>query len=278
MAGTAGRARCRPYAGTLKLPGICHTIGVSCNRRQFLKVFAVGAVASSVGGKSRVQTYASEVLPSSSPGPGKFTIKLSDYPALHNEFSSIRLSLNPMLGDFPHGRFYPILVNRGEGAQFYALSSECRHASCIVPAYNEANGGIVCPCHGSVYLIDGTVLPDQPSFENLRTYPIFFDGDETVTVEVPGLGFSVAGAVVQNGTRFRLDFRAYEHVEYEVRYRASLAEDWAVAPFALEAEAPADQLVLDGGNNEHDATVYVDRTTPAGFYAVSIRMLDLTED
>jgi Rieske Fe-S protein len=241
-----------------------------------LKVFAAGAVASSFQGKTWVQTYASEVLPSPN-SPGKFTVKLSDYPVLNNEFSSIRLSVNPMLGDFPHGRFYPILVNRGEGEQFYALNSECRHASCIVPAYNEPNGGIVCPCHGSVYLIDGSVLPDQPAFENLRTYPISFDGNDTLTIEVPELGYNVAGAVVQDGTRFRLDFRAYAHVEYEVRHRATLTQDWGVVPFALDAEAPADQLALDGGNNDHDATIYVDRAGQAGFYAVSMRLLDLTE-
>lgn len=249
---------------------------MSFSRRQFLKVFAVGAVASSFGGRSWVQTYASEVLPTPTPGSGKFSVTFTQYPILRNDFSSIRVSVNPMIGDFPFGRFYPILINRGEG-QYYALDSECRHASCVVPAYNEANGGIICPCHQSVYLIDGTVLPDQPATANLRSYPISFDGDETLTVEVPALGYNVAGAVVQDGNRFRLEFPAYAHVEYEVRFRENLTQDWTVVPFALTADAPSDQMVLDGGNEDFPAVVYVDRTTPAGFYAVSMRILDLTE-
>jgi Rieske Fe-S protein len=252
-------------------------MAMSYTRREFLKVFAVGAVTSTFGGRKLLQTYASEAVPT--PNTGVFKVTFSEYPALRNEFSSIRLSVNPLLGDGPWGRFYPILINRGEGSQFYALDSECRHASCAVPAYSEANGGIVCPCHGSVYGVDGTVL-QEPATENLRQYPISFDGDEALTIEVPGLGYSVAGALVQEGNRFRLDFRAFQHVQYEVRFRAGFAatEDWTVIPFSVTPDGPADQTIFEGGNDDQDVTVYADRTTPAGFYAVSIKMLDLTED
>jgi Rieske Fe-S protein len=251
---------------------------VSCTRREFLKVFAVGAAVSSFGGRKLTQTYASEVMATSIPNTGTFKVTFTEYPVLRNEFSSIRLSVNPMLGDFPWGRFYPILINRAEGEHFYALDSECRHASCVVPAYDEPNGGIICPCHGSVYMIDGTLI-EGPSTQNLRSYPISFDGNETLTVEVPGLGYSVAGSVVQDGSRFRLAFRAFQHVEYEVRFRAGLnaVDNWTVVPFSLTGDGPADQQVFTGGNDDEDVAVYVDRTTPAGFYAVAIRMLDVTQ-
>ena len=72
---------------------------VSCTRRQFLKVFAVGAVTSSLAGKKLVQTYASEALATAN--PGTFKVTFTEYPVLRNDFSSIRLSVNPMLGDFP---------------------------------------------------------------------------------------------------------------------------------------------------------------------------------
>jgi len=251
---------------------------VSCTRRQFLKVFAVGAVASSFGGKTCVQTYASEVAAAPGPNVGKFKVTFTQYPVLLNEFSSIRVSVNPMVGDFPWGRFYPILINRAEGLNFHALDSECRHASCAVPAYDEPNGGIVCPCHQSVYMIDGTAI-GGPATQDLRRYPISFDGVETLTVEVPGLGYSVESAVVENGSRFRLRFLAFQHVVYELQFRASFAatDNWTVVPFSLTPDGLADQIAYEGGNDDEEISVYVDRATPAGFYAVSIRMLDLTD-
>lgn len=257
-----------------------HSMDVRYSRRQFLKIFAVGAATSAWGPKRWVQTYAAEVQPAPAPKPAVFKVTFTQYPVLQNEFSSVRLSVNPMLGDFPYGRFYPILVNRGEGTQFYAMSSECTHAGCVVPPFMEFDGGIVCPCHQSAYAIDGHFLgrPDceEPCNQaDLRRYAISYDRNETLTVEVPEMGFSVAGGVVADGARFQLDFQSFEWVDYEVQFRPGFGAgtDWQVTSFSLTPDGPADQQVFTGNGNP--ASLFVDRTTPAGFYAVSMRMMEI---
>lgn len=42
-----------------------------------------------------------------------------------------------------------------EGAQVYAISTICTHLGCIVKATDD---GFDCPCHGSKFAKDGTVL------------------------------------------------------------------------------------------------------------------------
>jgi nitrite reductase/ring-hydroxylating ferredoxin subunit len=209
--------------------------------------------------------------------PGRFRISLDDFPVLNNEFTSIRLAVNPLLpgvGSYPDGNFYPILVNRGEGTQFYALDAECQHASCTVPIYEEAMGGIICPCHGSVYDIDGSVL-ETPATRPLRQYGVTFDGAKTLTVEVPGLGYEVTSRLVA-GDRLRLEFPTHLNATYEVRFRPSFQFDtnWAAIPFATSPEGPANVTSLTGDGDP--AAVFVERVSPAGFYAVSIVLLDLT--
>lgn len=184
-----------------------------------------------------------------------------------------------MLGDFPDGRFYPVLINRGEGPVFYALDSRCTHAACAVPIYKEFEGGSICPCHGSVYDVDGTIIgPVTEDQQDLTRYEIAFDGVDTLTVQVPGLGYCVSGAVVQDGSRFQLDFTAFQRIEYEVRYRPTMSgeTDWAVVPFSLTPDGPADQQSYVAGIDDTPVSFFVDRTTPAGFYAVTIKVLDLT--
>jgi nitrite reductase/ring-hydroxylating ferredoxin subunit len=208
---------------------------------------------------------------------GQFSISLDDFPALQNEFSSIRLSVNPLspgLEPFPDGDFYPILINRGERDQFYALDAACRHAGCVVPIYEESMGGIICPCHGSGYGIDGTVV-QGPAAESLISYGITFDGVKTLTITVPGLGYRVASRLVSGG-RLRLEFPTHLNITYEVRFRSTLnpGSAWASIPFASAPSEPANRLSLLGSGEP--AVVFVDRTTIAGFYAVNIVLLDLT--
>ena len=246
-------------------------------RRQFIKMFSLTAASTGVAGHLWRGSVFGAVQPAGTGGAGRFAISLDDFPALKNEFSSIRLSPNPLLGGdepFPDGDFYPILINRGERDEFYALNSECRHAGCVVPIYEESLGGIVCLCHGSTYALDGTVL-QGPAQNDLIRYPITFDGVKTLTVEVPGLGYSVASRLVSGG-RLRLEFPTHLNVTYEIRFRSSLnpGSAWASIPFAISPSEPADRLSLLGSGEL--AVVFVDRATAAGFYAVNIALLDLT--
>ena len=49
-----------------------------------------------------------------------------------------------------------ILVIRITHDTYSALSTQCTHEGC--PVNKPANGIITCPCHGSQYRLDGTVL------------------------------------------------------------------------------------------------------------------------
>jgi nitrite reductase/ring-hydroxylating ferredoxin subunit len=55
---------------------------------------------------------------------------------------------------------------RDEAGTLHVLSPVCRHLACIV-AWNPAERTWDCPCHGSRYTGEGTVI-QGPSVENLR--------------------------------------------------------------------------------------------------------------
>lgn len=217
-------------------------------------------------------TLLADITPSPA---GKLLIKLSDYPPLLEEFGSVRLGVTPMADPFTTtGIFYPVIINRLPGDQFYALDSACRHAGCVVAPFTQEDR-VWCQCHGSRYDYDGSLLAG-PATSGLLTYESYFDGADTLTVEIPALGYCVTGSTVEGAStpRFQLSFPTFALVEYEVRFRASVTAPWTVVPFSLTSEDPADQMTYLG--DDLTATVYVDRTGPSGFFAVAIKVLDLT--
>lgn len=218
-------------------------------------------------------TLLADIVPS---GNGLLTVKISDYPPLLEAFGSIRISLSVLdENGVPLGSLNPILINRDTGGRFYALDSTCRHAGCIVLPYDSIAEAVLCPCHGSSYALNGAVLTG-PTVSPLFQYPIDFDGVDTLRVELPFLGYRVTGSVVTPGhvARFQLSFPTLFGSEYEVRFREKTSEDWRVIPFALAVDGVPDQLSLIGLGET--VVAYVERTTPTGFYAVSIKVVDLT--
>jgi len=130
-------------------------------RRRFVKMLTFGTATSVISGK----LWQREALAFCVPSPGQenavLRIRVSDFPALQQDFGSVRLGINPVLPDvepFPDGNFWPFLINRDDAGHFYVLDCECRHASCVVPTFDASELAIRCPCHGSLYGIDGTVL------------------------------------------------------------------------------------------------------------------------
>jgi nitrite reductase/ring-hydroxylating ferredoxin subunit len=246
----------------------------SIPRRRFVKMFTLGTAFSTLFGKPWRASVLADITPSM---VGLLRIKLSDFPALLEDFSSVRLGINPIENIAgPLGPFYPILINHHFGTTYYALDTMCKHAGCIVPPFDESSGGIICGCHGSGYAIDGRVL-NGPTVSPLTRYPITFDDVDTLTVEIPNLGYSVNSSLVQSAStpRLRLDFPTFEHAEYEVKFREHISDSWTVVPFALSLDGPSDELSLSGDG--FPATAFVNRTTATGFYSVAIKVLDLTE-
>ncbi|MCE1189543.1 MAG: Rieske 2Fe-2S domain-containing protein [Ignavibacteria bacterium] len=76
-----------------------------------------------------------------------------------------------------------ILVKRISDTSFLAVSAICTHAGCVITEYTISGAAYVCPCHGSQFHPDGTVL-QGPASSGLTTYPTqFANGQLTVTIK-----------------------------------------------------------------------------------------------
>jgi glycine/D-amino acid oxidase-like deaminating enzyme/nitrite reductase/ring-hydroxylating ferredoxin subunit len=64
-------------------------------------------------------------------------------------------------------------VYRDEGGSVHAVSALCTHLSCVV-AFNEVERAWECPCHGSRFDVDGTVLqgPAVSPLEQVKLLPL----------------------------------------------------------------------------------------------------------
>jgi cytochrome b6-f complex iron-sulfur subunit len=80
-----------------------------------------------------------------------------------------------------------------EDQGFHAISSVCTHLGCIV-AHNEGEG-FACPCHGSRFSVDGTVV-GGPAPAALPWLEMVLSPDGQLQVN--------AESTVPKGTRFRV--------------------------------------------------------------------------
>src|SRR5262249_18606346 len=121
---------------------LLYCMSLQSSRREFIRTFVFGTVLAAGIGQPWRRTYLAEAAPAASDGSGLLQIKLSEYPSLLSESGSVRIGVNGILDDNtgPLGFFYPIIVNRGSGNQFYALDSGCSHAGCVVGIYDEFEG------------------------------------------------------------------------------------------------------------------------------------------
>lgn len=242
-------------------------------RRRFVKGLFLGTAISSLLGKSWKSAYAATFTPAS--GVPTFTIKISDYPALQDELGSVRLGVNPVgSDDFPAGFYWPIIINKDTDGAFYVLNSECRHAGCVVNAYDTFEGGLRCRCHGSLYDVRGQVV-EGPAEEPLFTHDFTLDGQDSMTIVVPQMGFTVRSFLPDREptARLQLQIDTQWNIFYEVRFREKLNDPWTPAMFSLTPDGPATEEVLVGDGLP--VTLYLDRTTATGFYAVSMRMSEV---
>jgi Rieske Fe-S protein len=70
----------------------------------------------------------------------------------------------------------PVYVHRFAPDRFGALFTRCTHRGCQV----EPQGlRLVCPCHGSTFSLDGSVL-EGPAERALTAYPVTLEGDHVV--------------------------------------------------------------------------------------------------
>lgn len=74
------------------------------------------------------------------------------------------------------GKFY--VVQNEDGVQ--ALYWKCVHLGCTVP-YNAAADDFQCPCHGSIFNLDGARI-GGPATRRMDRMPITVNGDGSITV------------------------------------------------------------------------------------------------
>ncbi|HKS37525.1 MAG TPA: Rieske (2Fe-2S) protein [Verrucomicrobiae bacterium] len=227
----------------------------------------MGTAFSSFLGRQWVGTVVADCQPTTPTG-GILRVKIGEFPALQSENGSVRLALNPFTSNSPSGFFYPVLVNRGSGNQFFALRAACTHQGCVVPTFGGA-----CPCHGSEYAIDGSVIAG-PASTSLTRYAVTFDGADSLCIEIPSLRYVLNATAVQSGVgpRVRLQFQTRSNAKYEVLFRTAISDSGAVVPFATTEGGTASVTELNG--NGAQGTLYVDRTSAAGFYSVAIKVLE----
>lgn len=70
-----------------------------------------------------------------------------------------------------------VVLTQPTAGVFKGLSTVCTHAGCAVSSV--ADGKITCPCHGSTYALDGTVLKG-PATKPLATVPVTVQGQDIV--------------------------------------------------------------------------------------------------
>jgi Rieske Fe-S protein len=104
---------------------------------------------------------------------GKVVLPLADYPELASPGGFI-------VGQ-PDGLADSLIVYRVDATRVVALSSVCTHLNCDVEVASSRTQ-LECPCHGSVYDLDGTVRTG-PAKRNLTAYAAVLDAASiTVTV------------------------------------------------------------------------------------------------
>lgn len=88
-------------------------------------------------------------------------------------------------------------------------------------------------------------------------------------VEIPGIGFALAGALVNTaaGRRMRLSFPTASTLRYEIKRRGSMTMPAATVPFSLTETGAATQTQLAGDGAT--ATLYVEADAATGFLSVS---------
>jgi nitrite reductase/ring-hydroxylating ferredoxin subunit len=230
----------------------------SLDRRYFLHRFIVGSAGSFLAG----QVWSGRMLGELLEGPpGVLTVRVSEYPALQSVHGSMQLIFTDLV--------HPVLINRGPGDIFYAMDSDCQHAHCVVRTYDHAAGGTICSCHGSIYAIDGARV-FGPTERGLNRFAAIYDGVDTLSITIPGLGFSITQIAVQSVTgsaqRLRLQTDLPAYTRYRVVFRRQLSDAPEFVPFATTPTGPAN--IESGYATSSPTTIYVEATGDRGSYTI----------
>ncbi len=233
------------------------------DRRTVVRQLFLGTAISLLGGKILSQPVLAAEGAGNLP-EGLLTLKPSDFPVLLNVGGSLLLKV---------GLSYEIVLSRAANNVFHAVTSECQHNGCVVNAYDPALGLIRCGCHGSTYQIDGTLV-GGPAERSLPRYPTTLDDQGNIVVRLP-LGYGARQltlhSVKGHTRRFSFVFNPALENTYQVQFRPDLNGPAVIVPFSTTPTGPANKTSYFNGNFANPTptiTLYVDMTTPNGFYQI----------
>ena len=232
----------------------------SWGRRNFLKATARAVLLVEASGLPWGDLFAPSAR--AADPVGVVRVALSDFAALGVVSGSVHLivaSPTPI---------YPVILTRTDTSTFAAVSSRCTHSGCVVNTFSVGRNRLVCSCHGSEFTAQGIVLTG-PAQLPLDAYPVRQPNAGVLEIEIPGIGFAMAGALVNTavGRRMRLSFPTTSALRYEIKRRTSMTTPAATVPFSLTETGAATQTELTG--NGATATLYVEAAAATGFLSVS---------
>jgi len=140
------------------------------SRRSMIRTAALVPLAVKLGCARRVSTDRDLTVPAAV--DGNVTIALAQAPELSQPGGAIIAR--------PQGGAGYLVVNSGTG--YFALTAQCPHEGCPV-AWVPEDRQVECPCHGSRFAGDGTVL-SPPAITDLQAYPAEADGQQNVVVHL----------------------------------------------------------------------------------------------
>jgi Rieske Fe-S protein len=237
------------------------------SRRRFIRQFSLGTAASIIGGRLWTGRVLADVTPGAT-NVGSIKIKLSDYPALANDYGSVQFKFNNAIGTY-----YPFTVTRAPGDVFHAVDTHCNHENCVVSPYDENNGNMTCSCHGSQFSINGALLQGPATASLACYYTAYNSSTEVVTVEIPGLLTKINTVSIQSTTattiRLRLQFPSLNNTFiYRVMYQQTLTDAPVFVMFSNTAAGAAIQNQVAG--NGLVRSVYVDASGTTGFFSIAL--------
>lgn len=121
-------------------------------------------LSSCIAGAAMVSGCAAMITHPVPVAAGRVRLSLGDYPELARTDGAIKI--------LPSGHADPIYV-LASGSEFVAVSPICTHRGCTVDVQGAR---LVCPCHGSTYSREGTVLKG-PAQRALTRFPVERSGD-----------------------------------------------------------------------------------------------------
>lgn len=240
------------------------------NRREAIKMFVVGSAISNVIGESWSEPLVYELQAlSQGENTGNLRIDLNDFPALSQPLGSVRISTSPLdaAGRKQLGLFPPVILNRDNAGALHALSAACTHEDCTVRRLDPQSQRMSCPCHGSQYAADGTVLLG-PAAQPLQKRA-FKQNGSILWIELDGVFYEVTYRRAAKGNRIEISFLAFDRLTYEIYFRDSASSSSQRVAFALAMEGPADQTELKVVDDF--AKVYVDLPGKAGIFQITMK-------